>query len=396
MKPRCDDCDHAQASHTSLWLANTNDVLMLYLPSVAGSTNSPLYWLAEHIVEALAHVFYHLGRLAGCITFNDNPANAASKRTELVWNEARRRGIPMRELVIFGKPTDHFITTVNGRTFFFESMPLPTDARGVSVAVDDKISFKRLMKKHGLPVPESRGVWSLRGAQQAQREFGLVCVKPRSGSNGRHTFPFVRHEQDLRDAYASASKLCASVSVEEHLEGNLCRATCVDGILVGFLESSYPTVIGDGVSSVAELVRRANAEKPDGVDDIVLSSSHRGYMHRRGYRAEDVLPDGEPLPLTYRAGRGQGGRNREHGRDIHPSFIPLIEKAAQATGLPIVGFDIIIPDPLAPADSQRWGFIEANSFPWADLHAHALYGKAVDLAPHLWDLWTGRGTARGS
>ncbi len=384
---RCDDCDHAQASHASLWLANTNDVLMLYMPSGAGAEHSPLYWLAERIVDGMSHALYRIGLLTGAVTYNDDAGKAASKRSELVWNEARRRGIPMRELVVFGKQTDHFVAEIHGRTFFFESMPLPKDTRGASVAIDDKVSFKKLMRKHGLPVPESRGVWSLRGAQDALRDLGLVCVKPRSGSNGRHTYPYVSTEEDLEKAYESASKLCASISVEEHLEGNLCRATCVDGNLIGLLESSYPTVVGDGISTVDELIARANAEKPEGVDDIVLTSSHEGYIRRRGYARTDVLPEGISLPLTYRAGRGQGGRNREHGRDIHPSFIPLIEQAAKATMLPIVGFDIIIPDPLQSADDQRWGFIEANSFPWADLHANALYGPKIDLAPALWDLW---------
>ncbi len=385
----CDACGPSQANHSSLWLTNSSDVLALKLGFVR---NAPwLRFLAafgELLVGALGRVAFFLGKTLGFLTFGEDLARAHSDRSRIIWREAKARGIPMRQLFLFGQPSDMFEIFVNGKRHFFQSIPIPPVLEKTeSLDMDDKVAFKRTLRALGLPVPKSYSVRSYHRAKQILSELGTVCVKPQSGSNGRHTYPFVKTDTDLEPALRSATQICILASIEEHLEGNLCRATCVDGVLVGFLESHYPTVTGDGISTIAELVYNANAEKPEGVADITLTRSHEGYIRRRGYALSDVLPEGVSLPLTYRAGFGQGGRNREHGRAIHPSFIPLIEEAARAAHLAVVGFDIIIPDPQKPADTQRWGFIEANSLPWIDLHQGALYGEHVNLAPPVWDLW---------
>ncbi len=176
-------------------------------------------------------------------------------------------------------------------------------------------------------------------------------------------------------------------SVEEHLEGNLCRATCVDGKLIGFLESEHPHITGDGVKNILELVTTANSAKLEGTEDLILGPSVLGYIKRRGFTPESVLKPGEKLQLTYRGGRSVASTNREHGRNIHPSFIPLMEKASVVTGLPVVGFDVIIPDPMREESQQKWGFIEANSLPWIDLHAMPYFGEPQDLSGPVWDMW---------
>lgn len=385
----CAACGPVPGNHLSLWIGNTSDLLLL-----AGGNPRRMGVLrffaaiGERVLWLLSRVFFYLGRATGAIKLLNDPEKALSTRSRLLWEEANRRGMPMRQLAFFGTPTDTFRIRVNGKHRFFQSIPFPPGLEQYSTAMDDKVAFKKKMREHGLPVPESRSALGLSRAAEALADFGTVCVKPQSGSNGRHTYPFVRTEEELAMALRSAKEICLLAAVEEHVEGNLCRATCVGGSLIGFLESSYPAVTGDGASTVRELVRKANAGKPAGVEDIVLTSSHEDYVRRRGYELDAVLPAGVSVPLTFRAGWGQGGRNKEHGRAIHPSFIPLIEKAAVLTSLPIVGFDIIIPDPLAPADSQRWGFVEANSLPWIDLHTQALEGPKIDLSPAVWDLWT--------
>lgn len=384
----CAACGPEQADHLALWIGNTSDILLL-----AGGNPKRMgvlrffARLGEGALWLLSRLFFYLGRAVGAVTLLNDPEKALSRRSRLLWEEARRRGITLQQLSFFGKPTDTFWIQIDGKRRFFQSVPFPPGLEQYSTAMDDKVAFKKKMRENGLPVPASRSVRSLSRAQQALTAFGAVCVKPQSGSNGRHTYPYVRTEEELSEALASVKEICFLASIEEHLEGNLCRATCVNGKLIGFLESMYPTVTGDGKARVLELVERANAEKPAGVEDIVLTSSHEGYIRRRGYSLNDVVPAGVTIPLTYRAGWGQGGRNKEHGRAIHPSFIPVIEKAAALTELPIVGFDLIIPDALASADAQRWGFIEANSLPWIDLHSQALEGPSIDLSPAVWDLW---------
>ena len=73
--------------------------------------------------------------------------------------------------------------------------------------------------------------------------------------------------------------------------------------------------------------------------------------------------------------------------NLHPSFLPVLQKAERIVNLSVVGFDCIIPDPTKDANSQRWGIIECNSLPFIDLHYYALEGKSRNIAGMIWDMW---------
>lgn len=384
----CTDCGAVQAHHLSLWFASTGDVLFSSSLPKRLPFQTLLAQIGEWAVSLLGHAAFWLAKALRLVSLSDDAEQTTSRRSKLLWLEAKKRGIEMEQLFFLGNPTDTFRVKAGSRYQFFKSLPLlPTSE---ALQMDDKVLFKKKMRTAGLPVPKSYSVKSMRAAVRALNELSCVCVKPRTGSNGRHTYTHVRTEDALRKALQGVRQICAFASVEEHLEGNLCRATCVDGTLVGFLESHYPTIVGDGSSTIAELIAVKNEQRPEGVSEVVIDDSLEGNITRRGFDLDTVLPEGYTLPLTYRAGAGSGGSNREHGRSIHPSFIEPIEKAAKLTGLHIVGFDIIIPNPQLPAHEQRWGFIEANSLPWIDLHAGPFYGDPIDVSPYVWDLWLKR------
>lgn len=389
LKKVCVACGFAPASHSALWMTNSSDVLSLYFRDLGkAKLVRVLSRIGEWLVSRIFSAALAVGTACGIVSYNEERTRACSNRSKLIWDEACKRGIRMRQLCLFGAPTDTFEIIFKGKRYFFQSIPIPPEREKYErLDMDDKVAFKEMLRAHALPVPKSYSVHSLQRAHSLLTELGTICIKPQSGSNGRHTYPFIRAKEDVAPALKSAKEICIFASIEEHLEGNLCRATCVDGVLVGFLESLYPTVVGDGVSTISSLIEKANETRPSGVAPIDINATHEGYIRRRGYTLSDILPEGVALPLTYRAGASSGGRNREYGRGIHPSFIPRIEEAAQKVGLSVVGFDLIIPDPHKPEHEQRWGFIEANSLPWIDLHQTPLYGTPVNLAPYVWDLW---------
>ncbi len=356
----CDACGAGtQANHLILWLDGASDALSLRIPMHRIPFYGFLMRVADALVNGLGRLSLYGGRALRIVTLSDDTEKVASDRTRYLWEEAERRSIPMRQLLFLKRPTDTFLVRYRGRTHLFSSIPLHVEPK--ALRMDDKVQFKKEMRAAGLPVPNSYSASSLAEAKRALAELGTACVKPRTGSNGRHTYPHVRTEEELEAAFKSVKQICPSASVEEHLEGNLCRATCVNGTLIGFLESSHPHVAGDGISSIRELIAQANGRKLEGTHDLEVDDSVKGYIRRRGYDLDSVLPESERLQLTYRGGRYAASTNREHGRSIHSSFIPVIEAAARLTGLPVVGFDIIIPDPMQPQSEQHWGFIEANS-----------------------------------
>jgi cyanophycin synthetase len=82
-----------------------------------------------------------------------------------------------------------------------------------------------------------------------------------------------------------------------------------------------------------------------------------------------------------------GGETHEIPESIHPKLHALIERLSQLLDVPLAGFDLIIPDPEADPDIQKWGILEANTLPFIDLHYNPLYGKTSNVAVAIWDLW---------
>ncbi len=344
--------------------------------------NDRLYAIAEP-------AFFRLLAHTPGSRFQHDPTKARTYRSQVVWEEAVRRGIHMEQLVFWKLFTDIYRADVRGRRHYFISIPLPPGIPNESSEwMDDKFLLKDALTRAGVPSPRIISVTHIDGAIAAMREIGAVVVKPQSGSRGRHTTVNVQTEEEMRIAFTSAQKLCRYVAIEAYLpSGSVCRATVVGGKLAGFFQAHPPRVTGDGRSTVTELIREKNAGKPERVQDIVVTDEHRHFIARAGYSEASVLPAGVVLALTQRTGRLFGGYTRELFVSVHPKLRDYAERAAKALATPLVGFDVMIAEPEQDPDTQTWGIIEANSLPYIDLHYLPLEGTPTNVAAAVWDLW---------
>jgi len=325
----------------------------------------------------------------GIVRFSDNISDAATYRSQLVWEEALRRNIRMQQLIFFGVPSETYRAKIADKWFYFQSLPMRNKKLyAASGWVDDKFLLKQTLRAHGVPVPEAISVRTLVQARKAFEQIKKpVIVKPRSGSRGRHTTTNISLIADFESAFVRARQLCLYVNVEEHISGNVCRATILNGKLVGFFEAEIPWVCGDGHSTIKELVVKKNNVRHERVKEIDLSEEHLSFLSRSELNIESIPKAGEKIELTHRTGRLFGGETCELLDDVHPKLKKYVEKASQVIGTKIVGFDLIIPDPRQDPDAQRWGIIEANTLPFIDLHYLPLRGRPSNIAGVIWDEW---------
>src|SRR5690606_1856389 len=118
----------------------------------------------------------------------------------------------------------------------------------------------------GLPTPRHRRVRSAEGAVEAAERLGYpVVVKPMDLSHGRGVALDLKDADQVRDAYEKAYELSSAVLVEEYVTGNDHRVLVVGNDVVAVAERVPGHVVGDGESTIAELVRRVNADPRRGV-----------------------------------------------------------------------------------------------------------------------------------
>ena len=387
----CRGCGSPPVNHARVYLdasaaAVINDIsqTLRYSALLAGALNALRY-----VVCLTEPHFMHLFHILSGARTNTDPAFIRTPRALSLSREAVRRGIRMEQLVFFGIYSDSFRVRRGNAWVYFENLPIAPRLLARAFAwSDDKLLFKHFLMKHQIPCAKGLVSKQLKEAKMLYKKLSLpLVVKPRIGTNSRHTTPFVRTDAEFESAFDSAHELCREVLFEEYLYGHLCRATVVDGVLVGFLESQQPEVVGDGAKSIRTLITEKNLRKSARAADICFSQENEAHLMRQGYTFESILENGTVVQVSQYPGRGSGGENREILHEVHPEMREIVEATARLMKSPIVGFDLIIDNPKESPDGKRWGILEANTVPFIQIHDDPLYGEPSNVAKAVWDLW---------
>jgi cyanophycin synthetase len=386
-KSSCVFCGDAPINHNLFYFASIPSVLVdNHVLKV--TTHAPIF--LRDFVDFLLKLFFEIFLLLRFAKLSTDINKTKTFRSRVIWEEAKKRGIDMKQLIIFGKPVDIYVVKIKGKKLYFNSLPIPERLLKMKENWDDKYVIKQALLKNNIPAPMCVKFPTFLHPNLEQIFSKLqkpIIVKPRVGSRGRHTVTNIYTLEEFKEGVDIAKQICAHLVVEEHLVGYVCRATFVKGELVGFYRAGTPFVVGDGKQTIRELIEEKNKNRHARVESVVVGEEIENHISRSGFTLDDILEAGKKLALTYRTGRLFGGATKEMFSELHPSFVPILTKAASIVGLPVIGFDCIIPEPTESADSQRWGIIECNTLPYIDLHYYALEGKPQNIAGRIWELW---------
>ncbi len=393
VKSKCAYCGDSPVNHTFAYIGQS---LGVWLDPLLSRMTGKQDGLLSRFLRTCNHLYIWFSLRMGILRFGKNIADAATGRSKVIWEEANRRGIDMQQMIIYGKPIEQYRARIKGNTwFYFESLPIPPYLPQKAYEfIDDKVRLKKILSADGIPVPQSISAKNEKEALAAFEKLTKpLIIKPRVGSRGRHTTVFINTQDEFLHAFHIAQKLCKYVAIEEYLVGPVCRATLVDNKLVGFFQAKPPTIIGDGLHTVEQLIDEKNKTKPEKVESIVLTKEHIEYLKRQGYTLDSIVEKDKTVPVLSRTGRFFGGETRECFPIIHPKLKETMERAVRSINVPVVGFDLIIQNPEIDPDTQKWGIIEANSLPFIDLHYFPLYGEPINIAAYVWDLWKDKSAA---
>lgn len=383
----CHACGTSPINHTLLYVSNFLDEVLSSVDEVFSrlSTIGP----AEKFIKAFEKFLLHTLSAIGFIRYNQDIEKATTGRSKLIWEEARRRGIPMEQMKIFGKCIDCYRSKLHGKTFYFESLPIPnTFSKKGYKWVDDKFTLAKKLSSLSIPSPKTEQVSSLKQALLAFESFQKpVILKPKYGSRGRHTTTNINTREELERAFNLAKEITPHMVIQEHLFGSVYRATVIDNKLVGFFRADQPEIVGDGIHSVSEIIEEKNKTKNERVSSITVTDDLLDFIKRQGLTLESIPEKGRRIILSAKTGRLYGSYTREMLPEVHPRMHEIFTLAGQAAEAPVLGFDLIIEDPTSSPEDQKWGIIECNSLPFIDLHYFALEGTPINLAENVWNLW---------
>lgn len=265
----------------------------------------------------------------------------------------------------------------------------------IPLAMANKVVTKKILDQAGFPVPAGA---EFSNKEEALRYYGQVAssaivVKPKSTNFGlgisifQEPASLADYEKALDIAFSEDSH----VLVEEFVSGTEYRFFILDGKCEAVLLRVAANVVGDGQSTIRELVDQKNQDPLRGRDHrspleiINLGDIELLMLEQQGYTPDTVLPEGVQAFLRGNSNISTGGDSIDMTDQMDQSYKQLAAAMATAMGAWACGVDLIIPDRTKPASKEEPNCtcIELNFNPAMYLHTYTYAGPGQSITPKI-------------
>ncbi len=315
---------------------------------------------------------------------------ALGPSTEGIVQEAEKRGIPWMQLEA------RFLIQLGygvNQKRMQATMTDNTSVLGVELACD-KEATKRILASGGVPVPRGTTINFLDDLEEAIENVGgyPIVIKPLDGNHGRGITIDIRTREEAEAAYDAARQVSRAVIVERYYVGRDHRVLVVNGKLVAVAERVPAHVVGNGRSTIFELIEETNLDpnRGDGHDKVLtkieLDRTSYQLMERQGYTLDSVLPKDEICYLRATANLSTGGIAVDRTDEIHPENVWLAQRVVKMIGLDIAGLDIVTPDISRPLREVDGVIVEVNAAPGFRMHIAPSVGIPRNVVGAVMDM----------
>ncbi len=270
---------------------------------------------------------------------------------------------------------------LNGhKEFAIEGNKTDRDNYIFPIITDDKFVSKQIMADFGLTVPQAVLLESDMSEEEVEEIVSkfynkTAVVKPRNTNYGTGITVFSKKvsKKELLHAIEYAFKFDTNVLVEEYAKGMEYRFLVVDGKCLSIAHRRAASVVGDGKSTIEELIDKKNDEpwhrltgSPVKKDQLVVE-----HLELQGYNYNTVIPEGKRVFLRTNSNCSTGGETIDYTDVIPAKFKKIAEKASKAFDAKICGVDIIIDD----FNKDEYAIVEINDNPGYSINEWPYEGK---------------------
>jgi D-alanine-D-alanine ligase-like ATP-grasp enzyme len=244
----------------------------------------------------------------------------------------------------------------------------------LQLALDRRVVF-RLLQEADVPIPEHLELEPTRADLGIPFLAGGPCVvKPAAGTGvGSGITSGITNEEQLRRALLRAARY-GTLMLERQVPGTVYRFLYLDGELLDAVRKLPPSVVGDGRSTIEELVRRENRRRLEaggsaGFSMLKLDLDALFTLEAAGLDARSV-----PSASTRIIVKNVTNQNSiEDNQTVRPleladELVAEGAAAAAATGLRLAGVDLVTPDSGASLRRSGGRVIEVNGMPGLNHH----------------------------
>jgi cyanophycin synthetase len=271
---------------------------------------------------------------------------------------------------------------------------------GSITSIDDPVSLRlaankpavyRLLSEYGIPVPPHAVLDAESARRRNHRLESLprpLVVKPAADTGaGSGVSANVKSAGQLRHAVAWARAFAPRVLVESQIGGDCYRVLLLDYEVLDVVRRRPPRIIGDGGSTVRDLIRRENRRRLEVGTQRAQVLIRRdpdlvNTLAARGLRLRSCPPKGQAIDLKQVINENSASENECANGELCPEILNTARLAARALGLRLAGVDVICRDPTVPLDRSGGVVLEVNGTPGFHYH-YQRSGPSFPVAEHL-------------
>ncbi|MFH1405009.1 MAG: hypothetical protein ABIH21_02835 [Patescibacteria group bacterium] len=385
----CRDCDLPQWNHFQTW---SDEIIGRLIPDVA---------LPRKVEKAFDYLIERFFVLLGLVRVDEDfSISDIQLRTHCFIKEAKKRGVKFQALKSKFGYTNYYRAVFENKVYRFEGLPSAIfTGRFSPQLVDDKEKTKEHLVQGNFPIAKGGCFWfwqKNRAVKHCEKHIGFpLIVKPRSGSVSRHVTTNIQSSEQLLSAIKHAIVYSPAYIVEEFLPDTFVyRLTVVDFENVFCVKQVPANVVGDGTSTIAQLINKKNNDSCRSCEGdvalqhkLVINEKTNELLAQQNCDFDSVPQQGNIVWLQKDSFLALGGDLHEMTALAHPDNILLAKEIARHFDIRLVGIDLLCEDITCSWKEQRGAVLELNNNPCIELHHFPSIGEPQNVASKLVDLF---------
>ena len=257
------------------------------------------------------------------------------------------------------------------------------DSSTLQYIVNDKFIAKRIMQESGINVPEGITI-SIDINEKKLKEIISkysdipIVIKPKSTNfgTGITIFKTGANKEQINKAIKFAFEFDNTVLIEDYIHGKEYRFLVIDNKCIAVTWRRNASVVGDGKSTIEELIANKNNEYWHRTRKIKKDNELKEYFLKNKISMNDIPKEGERITLRGNSNASTGGESIDMTDAMPKYFKEIAEKVSKTFDAKICGVDIIIND----MEHENYKILEVNSNPGLSIHRWPYEGKERRIA----------------
>ena len=261
--------------------------------------------------------------------------------TQLLLKACLRRGIHFK---LLDRQSNFVELSQNGHLEYVQQATKTSlDSYASILTMENKIVTKYLLEKNGISTPKG-GNYS--DKNKALRDFvkfknRAIVIKPNSTNFGLGIT--ILKENTDREIYNRAIEIAfeydPTILIESFVSGKEYRMFVIEDQVVGILHRVPANIIGDGISTITELIDHKNQNPLRGkgyktpLEKIQKGEAEELFLKTQGLDLHSIVPKGKQVFLRENSNISTGGDSIDYTDDIHQSYKDIAVQAAKALGV---------------------------------------------------------------